>query len=243
MISLTAPTPRGADRTVPAPRPTGRRLSERIGIVGTPRQVRTKRSRFGVPCRRSAEVAQRWHTGASDARRACIGLRSLCRWQPFMRVSGVAGDTGPMASTGSVRRAARLGRRRRRRRLVGLMVLLALLAPVIYSYTTTMMQPSSLPLWPRSVEWLRAAPRQLARRRGRALLLQLEGARARAGRSSRACRGWASRLRAGDGAAGDRQIGRRSCRRRSGRRSRSRCPARGCGEAPARSSEDGRRCW
>ena len=25
-----------------------------------------------------------------------------------------------------------------------------------YSYTTTMMQPSSLPLWPRSVEWLRA---------------------------------------------------------------------------------------
>ena len=26
----------------------------------------------------------------------------------------------------------------------------------VYSYTTTMMQPSSLPLWPRSVEWLRA---------------------------------------------------------------------------------------
>ena len=36
------------------------------------------------------------------------------------------------------------------------MVLLALLAPVVYSYTTTMLQPSSLPLWPRSVEWLRA---------------------------------------------------------------------------------------
>jgi hypothetical protein len=35
-------------------------------------------------------------------------------------------------------------------------VVLVLLAPVIYSYTTTMMQPSSLPLWPRSVEWLRA---------------------------------------------------------------------------------------
>ena len=33
---------------------------------------------------------------------------------------------------------------------------LLLLAPVAYSYTTTMMQPSSLPLWPRSVEWLRA---------------------------------------------------------------------------------------
>jgi hypothetical protein len=29
-------------------------------------------------------------------------------------------------------------------------------SPVAYSYVTTMMQPSSLPLWPRSVEWLRA---------------------------------------------------------------------------------------
>ena len=37
-----------------------------------------------------------------------------------------------------------------------MIVLLALLAPVVYSYTTTMLQPSSLPLWPRSVEWLRA---------------------------------------------------------------------------------------
>ena len=34
--------------------------------------------------------------------------------------------------------------------------LLVLLTPVVYSYATTMMQPSSLPLWPRSVEWLRA---------------------------------------------------------------------------------------
>jgi hypothetical protein len=33
---------------------------------------------------------------------------------------------------------------------------LLLLAPAAYSYTTTMLQPSSLPLWPRSVEWLRA---------------------------------------------------------------------------------------
>ncbi len=32
----------------------------------------------------------------------------------------------------------------------------ALLVVPVYSYTTTMMQPSSLPLWPRSVEWLRA---------------------------------------------------------------------------------------
>ena len=63
-----------------------------------------------------------------------------------------------MRSTGPVTRAARLDRRRRRRR-IGLLVALAfllLLAPAAYSYTTTMMQPSSLPLWPRSVEWLRA---------------------------------------------------------------------------------------
>jgi hypothetical protein len=41
------------------------------------------------------------------------------------------------------------------RRLV-LLVLLVALTPVLYSYVTTMMQPSSLPLGVRSVEWLRA---------------------------------------------------------------------------------------
>jgi Phosphodiester glycosidase len=35
-------------------------------------------------------------------------------------------------------------------------VLLVVLSPALYSYATTMLQPSSLPLWPRSVEWLRA---------------------------------------------------------------------------------------
>jgi hypothetical protein len=52
--------------------------------------------------------------------------------------------------------AARGPRRRRRPRLrwVALAVLV-LLSPAIWSYTTTMLQPSSLPLWPRSVEWLR----------------------------------------------------------------------------------------
>ena len=39
---------------------------------------------------------------------------------------------------------------------MALAVIVVLLAPVVYSYATTMMQPSSLPLWPRSVEWLRA---------------------------------------------------------------------------------------
>ncbi len=64
-----------------------------------------------------------------------------------------------MGSTGPVRRAARPDRNRRRRRRAGLLAALAfllLLVPAAYSYTTTMMQPSSLPLWPRSVEWVRA---------------------------------------------------------------------------------------
>jgi hypothetical protein len=46
-------------------------------------------------------------------------------------------------------------RRRRRGRWVAL-ALLVMVSPGIYSYTTTMLEPSSLPLWPRSVEWLRA---------------------------------------------------------------------------------------
>jgi phosphodiester glycosidase len=41
------------------------------------------------------------------------------------------------------------------RRIVGLS-LVAVLAPAVYSYATTMMAPSSLPLWPRTVEWVRA---------------------------------------------------------------------------------------
>jgi phosphodiester glycosidase len=45
--------------------------------------------------------------------------------------------------------------RRRRRRLIVAAVVLALLSPVAYSYTSTMLQPSSLPLGVRSVEWLR----------------------------------------------------------------------------------------
>ena len=64
-----------------------------------------------------------------------------------------------MRLTGPLRRAARPDRERRRWRRTGVpvaLVFLLLLAPAAYSYTTTMMQPSSLPLWPRSVEWLRA---------------------------------------------------------------------------------------
>ncbi len=44
---------------------------------------------------------------------------------------------------------------RRRRLVVVLVVVVALLAAPVYSYTATMVQPSSLPLGVRSVEWLR----------------------------------------------------------------------------------------
>ena len=63
-----------------------------------------------------------------------------------------------MEPTGSMAEATRSSRRVRRRRFSALAALAVtvLLAPAVYSYATTMMQPSSLPLWPRSVEWLRA---------------------------------------------------------------------------------------
>jgi hypothetical protein len=65
-----------------------------------------------------------------------------------------------MGSTGSIDESSRPDqrrrKRRRRRRLLVALTILVVLSPAIYSYTTTMMQPSSLPLWPRSVEWVRA---------------------------------------------------------------------------------------
>jgi hypothetical protein len=39
---------------------------------------------------------------------------------------------------------------------VALLVVVVLLVPVAYSYTSTMVQPSSLALWPRTVEWIRS---------------------------------------------------------------------------------------
>jgi membrane protein DedA with SNARE-associated domain len=55
------------------------------------------------------------------------------------------------------RRGPKHQRPRRRFRLRWLaLAALVLLSPAIYSYTTTMLQPSSLPLKVRSVEWLRA---------------------------------------------------------------------------------------
>ena len=52
-------------------------------------------------------------------------------------------------------RFRRRRRWRRRRRVVGL-VLTPLIAVVLYSYVSTMLQPSSLPLGIRSIEWMRA---------------------------------------------------------------------------------------
>jgi Phosphodiester glycosidase len=53
------------------------------------------------------------------------------------------------------RRRAASRRRRGRRWLLALLVTLVVVSPALYSYTTTMVQPSSLPLGVRSVEWLR----------------------------------------------------------------------------------------
>ena len=63
-------------------------------------------------------------------------------------------------ATISVRRAERRQTRtrwRRRRKLLIIAIgLLVLLSPALYSYTSTMLMPSSLPLGVRSVEWLRS---------------------------------------------------------------------------------------
>jgi Phosphodiester glycosidase len=67
-------------------------------------------------------------------------------------------DAAPRASLTDRRyhrQEAALRRRRRRRRRLVTVALLILLSPAVYSYSTTMLQPSSLPLGVRSVEWLR----------------------------------------------------------------------------------------
>jgi len=60
-----------------------------------------------------------------------------------------------LATRRQERREAEARRRRRRRRFGALLAVVVLLSPALYSYTTTMLQPSSLPLGVRSVEWLR----------------------------------------------------------------------------------------
>ncbi len=60
-----------------------------------------------------------------------------------------------LAARKEERREAAVRRHRRRRRLAVLLGVVVLLSPAVYSYSTTMLQPSSLPLGVRSVEWLR----------------------------------------------------------------------------------------
>lgn len=61
--------------------------------------------------------------------------------------------THSTSSERTARRVLNRPRRSRRRILAGLLVLV--LAPVLYSYVTTMLRPSSVPLGVRSVEWVR----------------------------------------------------------------------------------------
>jgi len=68
----------------------------------------------------------------------------------------VRAEQGPDAYTRAVRRAGKRSRTALRRRRVALgAVLVGLIAPFAYSYTTTMLRPSSLPRGIRSVEWAR----------------------------------------------------------------------------------------
>jgi hypothetical protein len=57
-----------------------------------------------------------------------------------------------LAARRQERREAEARRRRRRRRFGVLLAVVVLLSPAVYSYTATMLQPSSLPLGVRSVE-------------------------------------------------------------------------------------------
>jgi hypothetical protein len=88
------------------------------------------------------------------------------RWQAD---EGLASDASPRAQQSPViaahiaqvatrrreRREVEVRRRRRRRRRTALLAVVGLLTPLLYSYVTTMLQPSSLPLGVRTVEWLR----------------------------------------------------------------------------------------
>src|SRR5262245_5649866 len=71
----------------------------------------------------------------------------------------MSSSPGAMDRTSAVPRrggAEGRGRRRRRRLLVVAVVLILLLSPLIYSYASWMLEPSSTAFFPRSVEWVRA---------------------------------------------------------------------------------------
>ena len=114
------------------------------------------------------------------------------------------------------------------------LALLVLLTPAVYSYTTTMLQPSSLPLWPRSVEWLRA-------HHGNWLVDEVEHYYYSWKAPKKGGPQLTSLPTVGLAAAPRGETARRGLTSWPGRRgsspsSRIRCPARGCGLARARSS-------
>jgi hypothetical protein len=75
---------------------------------------------------------------------------------PDQRATASEPDSTASLTTAKERRTAlRRQRRRRIRRRRAIVLFLILLAPVLYSYVSTVMRPSSLPLGIRSVEWLR----------------------------------------------------------------------------------------
>ena len=82
---------------------------------------------------------------------------------PGVTVPPDAADSPPVpaalaqgAARREQRREAAVRRTRRRRRLFVAAAVLVLVSPAMYSYTTWMLQPSSLSASVRSVEWVRA---------------------------------------------------------------------------------------
>ena len=90
-----------------------------------------------------------------DRRQWQAGEESSSDAPPHPDESSESGRTSPESQRGGKSGARRGPRRRRRRRRIVLLAVVGLLSPVMYSYITTMLQPSSLPLGVRTVEWLR----------------------------------------------------------------------------------------
>jgi hypothetical protein len=89
-----------------------------------------------------------------DGRRQAAARGVSAPPEPPETPSESAPHARPVESRQQRQDAALRRRRRRRRRLFGVAFLI-LLSPAVYSYSATMLQPSSLPLGVRSVEWLR----------------------------------------------------------------------------------------
>ena len=93
---------------------------------------------------------QRFLGGSSEEAQRTYAIRKLTH----ARLRRLGDDAITVDNTPEAGQAPIRSHRPRRRVLV-LAALLALLSPALYSYTATMLEPSSLPLSVRSVEWLR----------------------------------------------------------------------------------------